>query len=61
MSVEEQQRIRNKYHIIVEGEDQVPPITDFRDMKFPEPILKYLKEKKIDKPTPIQPQGLPVA
>jgi ATP-dependent RNA helicase DDX41 len=30
-------------------------------MKFPEPILKYLKEKKIDAPTPIQLQGLPVA
>jgi ATP-dependent RNA helicase DDX41 len=30
-------------------------------MKLPEPILKYLKEKKIEKPSPIQIQGLPVA
>jgi ATP-dependent RNA helicase DDX41 len=30
-------------------------------MKFPQPILDYLDEKKINKPTPIQIQGLPVA
>ena len=30
-------------------------------MKFPQPILDYLKGKKIMKPTPIQTQGLPVA
>ncbi|KAL7310120.1 DEAD-box ATP-dependent RNA helicase 35, variant 3 [Mucor circinelloides] len=30
-------------------------------MKLPEPILKYLKEKNIEKPSPIQIQGLPVA
>ncbi|KAI8979012.1 P-loop containing nucleoside triphosphate hydrolase protein [Pilobolus umbonatus] len=58
---EEHQALRNKFHILVEGEDLVPPIKHFRDMKFPAPILKYLKEKKIDKPTPIQLQGLPVA
>ncbi|RCH86756.1 DEAD-box ATP-dependent RNA helicase 35, partial [Rhizopus stolonifer] len=57
----EHQAIRDKYHILVDGEDLVPPIRHFREMKFPEPILDYLKEKKIDKPTPIQLQGLPVA
>lgn len=61
MSEKEHQAVREKYHIIVEGDDPVPPIKHFRDMKFPEPILKYLKEKKIDAPTPIQLQGLPVA
>lgn len=30
-------------------------------MRFPEPILKYLKERGIKQPTPIQMQGLPVA
>ncbi|KAI9361006.1 P-loop containing nucleoside triphosphate hydrolase protein [Pilaira anomala] len=58
---EEHQAVRDKFHILVEGEDPVPPIKHFRDMKFPEVILKYLKDKKIDSPTPIQLQGLPVA
>ncbi|GAN10989.1 ATP-dependent RNA helicase DDX41 [Mucor ambiguus] len=55
------QAVRDKYHILIEGEDPVPPIRHFQDMKLPEPILKYLKEKNIEKPSPIQIQGLPVA
>ncbi|KAI8371857.1 P-loop containing nucleoside triphosphate hydrolase protein [Blakeslea trispora] len=55
------QLIRERYHILIEGEDPVPPIRHFRDMKLPEPILKYLKSKNIEKPSPIQIQGLPVA
>ncbi|CAO3656858.1 unnamed protein product [Mucor fragilis] len=55
------QAVRDKYHILIEGEDPVPPIRHFQDMKLPAPILKYLKEKKIEKPSPIQIQGLPVA
>ncbi|OAD07363.1 CCHC-type zinc finger transcription factor [Mucor lusitanicus CBS 277.49] len=55
------QAVRDKYHILIEGEDPVPPIRHFQDMKLPEPILKYLKEKHIEKPSPIQIQGLPVA
>ncbi|KAG9292266.1 hypothetical protein G9A89_009078 [Geosiphon pyriformis] len=53
--------IRNKYSILVEGEDVPPPIKHFRDMKFPPPILEYLKSCNIRRPTPIQLQGLPVA
>ncbi|CAI9113935.1 OLC1v1037496C2 [Oldenlandia corymbosa var. corymbosa] len=53
-------KIRKLWHIIVEGEDIPPPIKNFRDMRFPEPILKKLKEKGIVQPTPIQVQGLPV-
>jgi ATP-dependent RNA helicase DDX41 len=30
-------------------------------MKIPKPILKYLKDKGIKKPTPIQMLGLPTA
>ncbi|CAI2191247.1 1308_t:CDS:2 [Funneliformis geosporum] len=52
--------IRQRYHILVEGEDVPPPIKHFRDMKFPSAMLKYLKSKKIHRPTPIQVQGLPV-
>jgi len=33
----------------------------FADMKLPKPILDYLDERNIKRPTPIQMQGLPVA
>ncbi|KAL6134279.1 hypothetical protein ACLB2K_066511 [Fragaria x ananassa] len=52
--------IRKQWHIIVDGEDIPPPIKNFKDMRFPEPILKMLKTKGIVQPTPIQVQGLPV-
>lgn len=58
---EEHEKVRRKYHIIVQGEYPVPPITNFRDMKLPQPVLDYLESKKIRKPSPIQLQGLPVA
>lgn len=32
-----------------------------QDMKLPKPLLDYLKKKKIEAPTPIQLQGIPVA
>ncbi|KAK7337773.1 hypothetical protein VNO77_18360 [Canavalia gladiata] len=52
--------IRKQWHIIVDGEDIPPPIKNFKDMRFPEPVLKRLKAKGIVQPTPIQVQGLPV-
>ncbi|TKY61507.1 DEAD-box ATP-dependent RNA helicase 35 [Spatholobus suberectus] len=52
--------IRKQWHIIVDGEDIPPPIKNFKDMRFPEPVLKKLKAKGIIQPTPIQVQGLPV-
>ncbi|KAI0247989.1 P-loop containing nucleoside triphosphate hydrolase protein [Lactifluus subvellereus] len=55
------QKIREKYHIIVDGEDIPPPIDSFEDMKIPQPLLKFLKSKRITVPTPIQLQGIPVA
>ncbi|KAI7869399.1 P-loop containing nucleoside triphosphate hydrolase protein [Spinellus fusiger] len=61
MTEEQHMQARKKYYILIEGENLVPPIMHFRDMKFPEPVLEYLKQKKINKPTPIQVQGLPVA
>lgn len=51
--------IRQKYHIIVEGEDVPHPVKKFKDMRFPLPVLDVLKEKGIQRPTPIQIQGLP--
>lgn len=59
---EEQHRsLREKYHIVVEGEDVPPPIASFADMKIPDSMLKFLKSNKIVNPTPIQIQGMPVA
>ncbi|KAJ8295713.1 DEAD-box ATP-dependent RNA helicase 35 [Rhodotorula toruloides] len=60
-SEEEHDAVREKFHILVSGDDIPPPIPNFRDMKLPKPLLEYLKKKKISAPTPIQLQGLPVA
>lgn len=59
---EEMESLRKENHIITEGEDIPPCINNFRDMRIPDPLLRYLlEEKKIKKPTPIQMQGLPTA
>ncbi|GAA6018840.1 hypothetical protein JCM10207_000258 [Rhodosporidiobolus poonsookiae] len=58
---EENDAIRDKFHILTSGDDVPPPIPNFKDMKLPRPLLDYLKKKKILAPTPIQLQGLPVA
>ncbi|BGP54185.1 hypothetical protein JCM8202_001318 [Rhodotorula sphaerocarpa] len=60
-SPEEHQAVREKFHILTSGDDIPPPIPTFKDMKLPKPLLDYLKKKKIEAPTPIQLQGLPVA
>ncbi|KLO17940.1 DEAD-domain-containing protein [Schizopora paradoxa] len=54
-------KLREKFHIIVEGSDVPPPIAHFADMKIPDCLLKFMKSKGISTPTPIQLQGLPVA
>ncbi|GFN75285.1 ATP-dependent RNA helicase ddx41 [Plakobranchus ocellatus] len=53
------EQIRKKFHILVEGEDLPPPIRSFEAMKFPQPIIDSLKKKGIEKPSPIQIQGIP--
>jgi len=53
------QEIRDKWHILVEGEEVPPPIKSFKDMRFPQPVLDALAAKGIRKPTPIQIQGIP--
>ncbi|KAI9590809.1 P-loop containing nucleoside triphosphate hydrolase protein [Syncephalis fuscata] len=58
---EQHDQLREKFHILVEGEDIPPPIPTFKEMRILKPILEYLKSKNIKKPTPIQLQGLPVA
>ncbi|KAK3751354.1 hypothetical protein QZH41_009312, partial [Actinostola sp. cb2023] len=52
-------KVRKKWHILVEGSDIPPPIKTFKEMKFPRVIINALKKKGIVHPTPIQIQGLP--
>jgi len=59
-SVERHIRVRKKYGILAEGNDCPPPVTHFREMKFPKCIINCLKAKGIIKTTPIQMQGIPV-
>ena len=54
-------KTRKNWHILAEGDDIPPPMKRFNDMKLPGPILGFLKERNIRRPTPIQMQGLPVA
>lgn len=58
---DETERMRKKKGITVEGENVPSLIRSFAEMKFPKPILRALKAKKIVMPTVIQMQGLPVA
>ena len=57
--------MRKQHHILVETitaeEDVPPPVPTFREMKLPEPLLAYLRKKRILSPTPIQIQGIPIA
>nr|XP_042913428.1 probable ATP-dependent RNA helicase DDX41 [Parasteatoda tepidariorum] len=59
LSEKRHQRVRRKYRILVEGDNIIPPIKTFKEMKLPKCILHGLKKKGITKPTPIQMQGLP--
>jgi len=60
LNVSQVKEIRKIYKIEVDGEDVPIPINNFNSMKFPKPILKALRKKKIFFPTPMQLQGLPV-
>ena len=61
MSIKEGDILRDRYQILLDGEDAPPPMDNFRQMKFPNVILNALAEKGIRRPTPIQMQGLPCA
>jgi hypothetical protein len=56
LSEEQAQDLRDRFHIIVEGENLLSPIIDFKEMKMPPAILRQLAAKNISKPTPIQMQ-----
>ena len=56
LSEDDHQAVRDKFHIITEGDHLVPPVTTFQDLKFPPAVLRQLASKGIEKPTPIQMQ-----
>ena len=60
LTEEKCQEVRDKWHILTDGEDIPPPIKSFKDMRFPPAILEAMERKGITRPTPIQVQGLPV-
>lgn len=58
---EENAALRDKHHVLADGMDIPPLITNFRDMKIPKCVVDYLLTMGIKTPTPIQMQGLPTA
>lgn len=58
---DDHQAVRDKYHIIVEGDNLPPPGVAFEDFKLPRPVLKQLASKGIERPTPIQMQVPPAS
>ncbi|PWN28934.1 P-loop containing nucleoside triphosphate hydrolase protein [Jaminaea rosea] len=58
---EENVKLREQHHVLADGLDIPPLITNFRDMKVPNCLIKHFASKGIKKPTPIQMQGLPTA
>ncbi len=53
------EKIREQNNILVEGENIPPLVRSFRSMKFPPSIMAALEAKGIQKPSPIQMQGIP--
>lgn len=60
-TADENEAIRHKYGVRVDGSNPPPLISNFLDMKVPSCIIEHLHTKGIDAPTPIQMQGLPTA
>lgn len=57
---EDNDMIRQKKGIVVEGDRVPPPCLTFEDMKFPRAILKELDKRGIKLPNPFQVQAIPV-
>lgn len=56
----ENEKIRKKHEIIVEGPDIPAPCPTFQDMKLPQVIVDELTNRGITGPNPFQMQALPV-
>ncbi|CAH0389580.1 unnamed protein product [Bemisia tabaci] len=59
LSEAKRNKIREKLHILVEGDEVPPPCRTFKEMKLNPAIIHGLEAKGIKKPTPIQIQGIP--
>ncbi len=46
--------IRERWHILVEGDDVPPPLDRFEDLKLPAWLQNTLAQKGITQPSPIQ-------
>lgn len=53
--------VREKFHILADGEDVPPCCVSFAEMKLPKAVMRELRRRGIKRPTPIQMQGLPTA
>ncbi|CAO1617297.1 unnamed protein product [Jaminaea pallidilutea] len=58
---DENAKLREANHVLADGMDIPPLITNFQDMKVPPCLIKHFRSKGIKKPTSIQMQGLPTA
>lgn len=56
----ENEKIRKKHEIIVEGTNIPPPCLTFEEMKLPKTITRELRRRSIKEPNFFQMQGLPV-
>lgn len=56
MTEAEAKEVRERFFVDVNGTDVPPPFRNFKDMRFPQPILDALKKKNITAPTQIQMQ-----
>lgn len=56
MTDAEAAEVRERFFVDVSGTDVPPPFRNFKDMRFPQPILDALKRKNIVAPTQIQMQ-----
>lgn len=54
------ERIRKRHGVIVEGDKIPAPCATFEDLKLPRPIIKELQRREIMKPNSFQTQALPV-
>lgn len=53
MSEERHERVRRKYHILVEGDGIPPPIKSFKEMKFPAGTWGLGEVPHFDSQTPV--------
>lgn len=56
----ENEKIRKKHEVIIEGVNVPPPCLTFEDMKLSRTIIKELRRRDIKQPNSFQMQGLPV-